>query len=101
MDGRSTDGMRAAAQRHQVEGQRTDEVDMKRPGAMLLACLLACPLAGCGSSDSDTPDAALPVVAPMHARERLLHDVADQNALARERRDTIESIPGSSRDSDR
>lgn len=61
---------------------------MKRAAIVLVSCLLA----GCGGSESDTPDAALPVVAPMQARERLLHDVAKQNDKARERAATIEAI---------
>ena len=67
----------------------TDGTAVKR---LAIVLVLVSGLSGCSSDDSGTPDAALPVVAPMQAHERLVHDVGIQNDRARQRRQAIEDI---------
>lgn len=85
---------------------RVDRADMRnrRPvvfgAALLLAPLLLA--VGCTRKDqprdpappAETPALALPVVAPMQARDRLLQDLEQQKAAAQARKAEFEAVLG-------
>ena len=81
-------------------------VHMRAPALVLFAALLA----GCGgepqhpapgeptpAAPAPSAEAALPVTAPMQARDRLLHDLEKQSRQARDRAAALEQVIGGGR----